>query len=869
MPRGSAPITPAALYCSCGLPSHVIFNNAPSPPLRSRSRSPFPFPPFATIPQQRQPPPDPLQPLRFLQGARMGNICIAPVFRSYALRGADGRDSVCASSSISSCTECLRHGPQCAWCFMEGFLEGAGIGQRCDLPLNLLRMGCGPEFIEHPEVKVEVNATLSSTQVSPRLITITLRPGAEASFIVAVSQLERYPVDLYYLVDVSASMQENLDQLNTVGVALSHRMKEHSSDLQLGFGSFVDKPVSPYINVHPSKISNPCSDYEIRCRPAHGFHHVLSMTSNITEFTRVVKRQRISGNMDTPEGGLDAMLQAAVCQREVGWRPEAKRLLLLMTDQPSHLALDSRLAGIVTPHDGLCHLDNNIYTGTTRMDHPSMGQLSEKLLENHIHAIFAVEKQQYQWYEELVKLIPGSCLWKVGFFQALNLMEMVVNAYKRLLSEVDLSVSVEDRAFSRFWLSVSPMCPDGSVAKDYGCSGVQPNQTVYFNITIGLRSCSADQEDDDVTVSVRPVGFNESTIVRVRSRCRCSCGPEGRCRDSSESQCRGSPDEPNQEQEPDRGQNMDSDRKLDSGSNRTHACRADGSDVDCSGRGVCECGVCACEQSRLGMVYGKYCEMDDFSCPYEEGLLCGGRGVCVSGECVCDEGWTGESCGCRIATAACRSANDELCSGHGSCVCGTCVCHDPKYSGTLCERCPTCRSTCQSHWKCVDCHLSHGLMHPEAGHCNHTCAPLVGYVDDVTGPVREMWSQCVYVRNSDSCRYRFQTSSEPGWTQLRISTHPECSSSGRLVGTFLSVCALTVLCGLVIMAVSRLLMQRRGWPQGGAAHDNNYHCTGKDLSYIPTSNEKTVTYRRDRPLDRPVEMHIQVHKMPLGDSWQC
>lgn len=51
----------------------------------------------------------------------------------------------------------------------------------------------------------------------------------------------------------------------------------------------------------------------------------------------------------------------------MGWRPEAKRLLLLMTDQPSHLALDSRLAGIVVPHDGLCHLENDVYTGSTRM----------------------------------------------------------------------------------------------------------------------------------------------------------------------------------------------------------------------------------------------------------------------------------------------------------------------------------------------------------------------------------------------------------------------------------------------------------------------------------------------------------------------
>ncbi|KAF7661727.1 hypothetical protein LDENG_00253130 [Lucifuga dentata] len=768
-------------------------------------------------------------------------------------------DSVCWSPSISSCRECLRRGPQCAWCFKEGFLDGAGVNQRCDLPVNLLRRGCGLEFIEHSEVKVEVNATISSTQVSPRDISITLRPGSEASFIVAVTQLQHYPVDLYYLVDVSASMQENLDHLKTVGMALSLRMAEHSSDLWLGFGSFVDKPVSPYISVHPSKISNPCIDYDIRCRPAHGFHHVLSMTGNMTEFTRIIKRQRISGNMDTPEGGLDAMLQAAVCQREVGWRPEAKRLLLLMTDQPSHLALDSRLAGIVTPHDGLCHLENNIYTESTGMDHPSLGQLSDKLLENYIYSIFAVDKQQYQWYEELVGLLPGSYLGKIGVFQAPNIIELVVDAYKRLLSEVSVSVSMEDKAVSRHWVSVSPVCPDGSTAKNQSCSGVEPNQTVYFNVTIGLRSCPDNGDDEDVTVVVRPVGYNESTVVKIRSRCHCNCGPVGQCRDASQSACSEMPESTNQK--------LDHKLIKDSNADPYLNCRAGGSDVDCSGQGVCECGRCVCEQSRLGTVYGKYCEMDDFSCPYEGGLLCGGRGMCVSGECVCEDEWTGESCGCPASTATCQSANGLLCSGRGRCECGKCVCDDPRYSGNFCERCPVCQTTCQTYWKCVDCHLSRGLTQQEVGHCNHTCAPLVGYIDHDSGLAGEMWIQCMYISN-DSCRYRFQTSSESGRTQLHISTRPECANSGRLVGTFLSVCALTVLCGLVMVAVSRLLLQKRGWTPGGAAEDGSYHCTGKDLSYIPTTNDKTVTYRRDKPLDHPVEMHIQVPKMPLGDPWQ-
>lgn len=42
--------------------------------------------------------------------------------------------------------------------------------------------------------------------------------------------------------------------------------------------------------------------------------------------------------------------------------------------------------------------------------------------------------------------------------------------------------------------------------------------------------------------------------------------------------------------------------------------------------------------------------------------------------------------------------------------------------------------------------------------------------------------------------------------------------------------------------------------------------TLQDLSYIPTTNEKTVTYRRDQPPD-PVEMHVDIPKMPFGDPW--
>lgn len=138
---------------------------------------------------------------------------------------------------------------------------------------------------------------------------------------------------------------------------------------------------------------------------------------------------------------------------------------------------------------------------------------------------------------------------------------------------------------------------------------------VYFNITIGLRSCPDNGEDEDVTVLVRPVGYNESTVLRIHSKCRCNCGATKHCNDGSQSACSGAQVGTIQKQSSEHGLIKDSDGN----------CRAQGSDVDCSGRGVCECGKCVCEQSRLGAVYGKYCEMDDFSCPYDGGLLCGGE----------------------------------------------------------------------------------------------------------------------------------------------------------------------------------------------------------------------------------------------------
>lgn len=51
----------------------------------------------------------------------------------------------------------------------------------------------------------------------------------------------------------------------------------------------------------------------------------------------------MSGNVDEPEGGLDALMQSVVCSKEIGWRRNARKLLVFSTDTGFHIAGDGKV----------------------------------------------------------------------------------------------------------------------------------------------------------------------------------------------------------------------------------------------------------------------------------------------------------------------------------------------------------------------------------------------------------------------------------------------------------------------------------------------------------------------------------------------
>lgn len=68
-------------------------------------------------------------------------------------------------------------------------------------------------------------------------------------------QAQDYPVDLYYLMDLSKSMDDDKAQLGLLGGKLAALLTNLTSQARLGFGSFVDKVMMPFADTAPQKLA--------------------------------------------------------------------------------------------------------------------------------------------------------------------------------------------------------------------------------------------------------------------------------------------------------------------------------------------------------------------------------------------------------------------------------------------------------------------------------------------------------------------------------------------------------------------------------------------------------------------------------------
>ncbi|XP_060543900.1 integrin beta-5 [Pantherophis guttatus] len=721
--------------------------------------------------------------------------------------------SVCSSGNATSCEECLPIHPKCAWCFKEEFGNKKSITSRCDFIENLIANGCAGHFEStKSSVNIVKNLPLSSKsssgtnpdviQIMPQKISLNLRPGDPASFHVQVRQVEDYPVDLYYLMDLSLSMKDDLDTIRNLGTKLAEEMGKLTSNFRLGFGSFVDKNISPFSYTAPRYQNNPCTGYKLfpNCVPSFGFRHLLSLTDEIDRFNEEVQKQKVSRNRDAPEGGLDAILQAAVCEKEIGWRKEASHLLVFTTDDVPHIALDGKLGGLVQPHDGLCHLNEaNEYTASNQLDYPSLALLGEKLAENNIHVIFAVTKNHYMLYKNLTALIPGTTV-EILYQDSRNIIQLIVKAYNSIRSKVELTVwdSPDD-----INLAFTATCQDGSsypgVRK---CGDLQIGDTVSFEISVEARTCPA--ESISHTFTIKPDWFRDTVEVTVSYNCTCGCSEQI---EHNSSKCSGNgthvcglcdcnPGHVGAKCECEEGE---------SGATYHNMCRETEGKRICSGRGECSCHRCVCYRSEFGRIYGLFCECDDFSCPRYKGILCSGHGECHCGECKCHNGYIGDNCNCSMDTGRCLSNDGQMCSGRGNCICGKCQCTEPGAFGETCEKCPTCPGVCSTKRDCIECILFNSGRLADNQTCQKHCRDEIVTRVDFLKTDDPNSILCAYPVKDCVMKFTYSELTN-GKTNISILKEPECSTAPDVMTILLAVVGSIVLLGIVLLAIWKLLV---------------------------------------------------------------
>ncbi|XP_058140713.1 integrin beta-4 isoform X3 [Dasypus novemcinctus] len=661
-----------------------------------------------------------------------------------------GTANRCKNAQVKSCTECIRVDKDCAYCTDQVFKE-----RRCNTQAELLAAGCRPESLVVMESSFEIteetqiDTTLRRSQVSPQGLRARLRPGEERLFEFEVFEPLESPVDLYILMDFSNSMSDDLANLKQMGQNLAQVLNRLTSDYTIGFGKFVDKVSVPQTDMRPEKLKEPWPNSDA----PFSFKNVISLTHDLNEFRSKLQKERISGNLDAPEGGFDAILQTAVCTENIGWRADSTHLLVFSTESAFHYEADGAnvLAGIMSRNDEKCHLDDTgTYTWYRMQDYPSVPTLVRLLAKHNIIPIFAVTNYSYSYYEKLHTYFPVSSL---GVLQedSSNIVELLEEAFNRIRSNLDIRALESPRGLrTEVTSKIFQKTKTGSFHIRRGEVGTYNVQLRAIEEVDGTHVCQLPQEDQKGNIHLKP-SFSDGLRMDVGLICDvCSCELQkevqsDRCNFNGDFMC---------------GHCVCSEGwsgktcNCSTGSlSDTQPCLREGEDKPCSGRGECQCGRCVCYGE--GRYEGPFCEYDNFQCPRTSGFLCNDRGRCSMGQCVCEPGWTGPSCDCPLSNATCVDSKGGICNGRGHCECGRCHCNQQSlYTDTTCEiNYSAIRlGLCEDLRSCVQCQA--WGTGEKKGHTCEECSFKVKMVDELK-KAEEVVEYCSFRDEDDDCTYSY------------------------------------------------------------------------------------------------------------------
>uniref|UniRef100_A0A5K3FUD4 Integrin beta n=1 Tax=Mesocestoides corti TaxID=53468 RepID=A0A5K3FUD4_MESCO len=704
----------------------------------------------------------------------------------------------------------------------------------------------------------------SDAQLTPPRQKVSVRPHDSLKTDFTFQSISDYPVDIYFLVDQSYTMRDDLETVSRLTKDIANSFTAVTKDLRMGFGAFVDKPVFPFIVPTPEAQANPClygvGNQDLQCDPPFLYKHILSLTDDFAKFEEKTILSRPSGNLDSPEGGLDALLQVARCPEHIGWRKNARKIVLFATDGGFHLAGDGRLAGLIKPPPKTCQLTYEPdrfnksleYLGwhnSVETDYPSVGEVAEVLTETDISVIFAIDTKVFPLYEKLAAFLPSAAVGTLTN-SSTNIVNLLRENYDKIANRAELLLSYDTDSLE---VEILAKCQgETEFTKKMVCKEHPVGGKIEYRVSVKPTRCFPGTKE----VVLKMIALEEQAVLEVTSACECpSCGqpspyspPSPRCQGHGRLECGACVCDPQYS-----GEFCECSAEISQQEEvMLQQCTKPGDTVPCSDRGRCVCGRCKCNLARY---MGLYCECDRHGCKraFDDNQVCGGpqRGECqCDGTCKCKPGYTGERCDCMDSNANCydpSKPDGPPCSGMGVCDCGQCFCNSGR-TGQLCNEVQGGESalcTDRNVEQCVLClrremlgtdeekiveeaekrkspyepvTVSHAAVTACQPLCNTTVIDTasVQIIDEVGDDGKEeesgsAGSNLCIIYTEDSCRVMFKYRYSDAVyinrkVDLKIVRKSECTKTTGILYIILGVIAGIVLGGLILLLIYKLVI---------------------------------------------------------------
>ncbi|CAH2066168.1 unnamed protein product, partial [Iphiclides podalirius] len=656
------------------------------------------------------------------------------------------------------CDQCISDPNNCIWCAKDNIDDF-----RCK---SIYEKSWCPNHRINPTSSINKTDDRSfssdlgkSVQIKPQRYKIQLRIGQKIDFNFSYEAAKNYPVDIYFLVDASLSMQDirtwTADQSESIYFTLSNL----TSNVFLGLGTFVDKNAIPFSSIIDSERS-------------YSFIHRLNLTEDFETFKTILKDAPAGQSFDEPEGGLDALGQVMTCKEEIGWREQSRKIIVLLTDGSYHAAGDGIQGGITRPYDGKCYTRNGVYLNEINMDYPSAGIISKLAKDEQMIIVFAVKQGIQNVYKKLSNSVRDS--WSTTY-DSDDMAKILKTIYEKITQRIKFDIKSEYRKNIEVKFE-----PDCFVNTSDSCI-VHKGQEMNF---VGSIKLLCDVEKDNFLVDVMIGGIKENLTLDIDVIKRCNCETDIKseeCNSFGNRRCGICECSPGRY-----GAKCECTATSRNTVNNTNSCTAPGDDKVCSGHGLCHCGSCNCNQRRNG----RFCECDQDSCPRDaSGATCNGHGNCVCGVCTCTSAdWSGDACDCYKPTTPCI-VDGKLCNNRGKCNCGSCRCApiaqwDARYyQDKFCRvmHNPDCHSRqCELLLSCAQCH------HSGNGNCSQCHSDVDVNVTKTLSDVNVTvapWNLCLFKTNGICySRFAYRYDDDNYSLQLVVQTDNDCAESYYMFG---------------------------------------------------------------------------------------